>query len=38
LPAQFRRLLEVYNERVDAVEIDKSMLIQVPANLLNHEE
>jgi hypothetical protein len=35
LPAQFRRLLEVYNERVDPMEIDKSMLIQTPANLLN---
>jgi hypothetical protein len=35
LPAQFRRLLEVYNERVNAVEIDKSMLIETPANLLS---
>jgi hypothetical protein len=38
LPAQFRGLLKVYNERVNAVEIDKSMLIQIPANLLNHDE
>ncbi len=36
LPARFRRLLEIYNERVNAVEIDKSMLIQLPPNLLNH--
>jgi hypothetical protein len=35
LPSQFRRLLEIYNQRVNAVEIDKSMLIQTPANLVN---
>lgn len=35
LPAQFRRLLEIYNRRVNAVEIDKSMLIEIPANLVN---
>ena len=28
-----RRLLETYNRRVDAVENDKSMLIQIPRNL-----
>ena len=38
LPGQFRRLLEVYNERVNAVEIDKSMLIQIPGNLRDKEE
>jgi len=30
----FRRLLETYNQRVDAVENDKSMLIEIPRNLL----
>ena len=30
----FRRLLETYNRRVDAVENDKSMLIEIPRNLL----
>jgi hypothetical protein len=29
----FRRLLEKYNERVDQVEPDKSMLIEIPRNL-----
>lgn len=29
----FRRLLEVYNQRVDSVETDKSMLIEIPKNL-----
>ena len=29
----FRSLLETYNERVDAAEIDKSMLIEIPRNL-----
>lgn len=29
----FRRLLEIYNERVDAVEMDKSLLIEIPVNL-----
>jgi hypothetical protein len=33
LPGQFRLLLDVYNERVNAVEVDKSMLIEVPPNL-----
>lgn len=31
----FRRLLEVYNERVNSVETDKSMLIEIPKNLLD---
>lgn len=29
----FRRILEKYNERVDQVESDKSMLIEIPRNL-----
>jgi hypothetical protein len=29
----FRRLLESYNQRVDAIETDKSMLIEIPRNL-----
>lgn len=29
----FRRLLEKYNERVDSVELDKSLLIEIPQNL-----
>jgi hypothetical protein len=33
LPKQFLRLLQIYNERVDAVEIDKSMLIEIPKSL-----
>jgi hypothetical protein len=33
LKSDFRRLLEAYNARVDEVELDKSMLIDVPANL-----
>jgi hypothetical protein len=28
-----RRLLETYNARVDAVEIDKSMMVEIPVNL-----
>jgi len=28
-----RRLLEKYNERVDTVELDKSLLIEIPANI-----
>ena len=31
----FRHLLETYNQRVDAVENDKSMLIELPKNLLS---
>ncbi|NLB48910.1 MAG: DUF4928 family protein [Erysipelotrichia bacterium] len=30
----FHRLLETYNERVNATEVDKSMLIEIPRNLL----
>lgn len=30
----FSRLLETYNQRVDAVESDKSMLIEIPPNLI----
>lgn len=33
LAAQIRDLIEVYNSRVDAAEIDKSMLIELPHNL-----
>lgn len=29
----FKRLLETYNERVDAAETDKSMLVEMPKNL-----
>ena len=29
----FRRLLEKYNERVDAIESDKSLLVEIPHNL-----
>jgi hypothetical protein len=31
---EFRRLLELYNQRVDEVEIDKSLLIEIPPNLV----
>ncbi|MBL8168019.1 MAG: DUF4928 family protein [Acidobacteria bacterium] len=34
IPNGFRRLLETYNTRVDATEIDKSMMIEIPRNLL----
>ena len=33
LKSDFRRLLETYNARVDAVELDKSLLIDIPPNL-----
>jgi hypothetical protein len=33
LKSGFRRLLETYNARVDTVELDKSMLIDIPPNL-----
>ena len=33
LVSGFRRLLETYNKRVDEVELDKSMLIDIPPNL-----
>ncbi len=32
--SEFRQLLEIYNERVNAVESDKSLLITIPPNLL----
>lgn len=34
LRQQLRRLLEVYNRRVEAVEADRSLLIQIPRSLL----
>ncbi|MDD5642640.1 MAG: DUF4928 family protein [Syntrophales bacterium] len=34
----FYRLLKTYNERVDAVEIDKSMLIEIPRNLAHYTD
>lgn len=30
---EFRRLLEMYNKRVDAIETNKSMMIEIPVNL-----
>lgn len=33
LRSGFRRLLEKYNERVDEIELDKSLLIDIPPNL-----
>jgi Domain of unknown function (DUF4928) len=33
LVSGFRRLLDTYNERVDRVETDKSMLVEIPRNL-----
>ncbi len=33
LMSGFRRLLEKYNERVDAIELDKSLLIEIPPSL-----
>lgn len=30
---QFRKLLETYNARVAAVEVDKSLMIQIPTKL-----
>jgi hypothetical protein len=33
LAGGFRRLLEKYNERVDAIELDKSLLIEIPPSL-----
>jgi hypothetical protein len=32
--AGLRALIETYNRRVDAVELDKSVLIEVPPNLI----
>jgi len=34
LKGGFRMLLENYNKRVDRVETDKSMMIEIPPNLL----
>lgn len=34
LVSGFRRLLEKYNERVNAIELDKSLLIEIPRSLL----
>lgn len=34
LKSSLVRLIEIYNERVDAVEIDKSLIIELPSNLL----
>ena len=31
--AELHRLLDIYNERVDAVERDKSLMIEIPSNL-----
>ena len=33
LLTEFLKLLEIYNERVDTAESDKSMMIEIPANL-----
>lgn len=33
ITTKLRSLIELYNQRVDAVEVDKAMLIEVPANL-----
>jgi hypothetical protein len=34
----FYKLIKTYNERVDAVEIDKSMLIEIPRNLAQYAD
>jgi hypothetical protein len=33
LSAKFYQLLVTYNERVDAIEVDKSVMIEIPPNL-----
>lgn len=33
LTGEFRKLLEIYNHRVDAIESDKSLVIEIPANM-----
>ena len=33
LKSGFRRLLEKYNERVNSIELDKSLLIEIPPTL-----
>jgi len=34
LNAMFYQLLVIYNERVDAIEVDKSVMIEIPPNLV----
>jgi len=34
----FYRLLKTYNDRVDAIEIDKSMLVEIPRNLAHYAD
>jgi Domain of unknown function (DUF4928) len=34
LLAEFLKLPQTHNQRVDAVESDKSMMIEIPANLM----
>jgi hypothetical protein len=34
----FYRLLKTYNDRVDAIEIDKSMLVEIPRNLAKYAD
>jgi hypothetical protein len=31
--SEFRRLLETYNQRVDAVDTNKSLMVEIPPNL-----
>jgi hypothetical protein len=33
LNAKFHQLLVTYNERVEAIEVDKSVMIEIPPNL-----
>ncbi len=33
LPSKFSALLQIYNRRVDEVETEKSLMIELPANL-----
>ncbi|KUJ66669.1 hypothetical protein ACZ90_34195 [Streptomyces albus subsp. albus] len=33
IKAQLRKLLELYNERIDVAEADKSLKIEIPTNL-----
>lgn len=35
---RFRRFLEAYNKRVDEVEVDKSMMIEIPSNLASNTD
>jgi hypothetical protein len=34
LPGSLKELVTIYNERVDEVETDKSLIIELPSNLL----